>query len=132
MGGVESADMRLRRKEVLEAYPYLELGDIRAALSYAAWRLEELEVKITPLEAPPRYEPLASSGCDSAEAGYPRMSCTVILVPRKVGLPLRKAGRCGCTPGISYSRGTGRGSADQGKVQAFNNRLQRSETASFT
>ena len=34
-------------EEVLEAYPYLEMGDIRAALSYAAWRLEELEVKIT-------------------------------------------------------------------------------------
>ncbi len=33
-------------EEVLEAYPYLESGDIRAALSYAAWRLEELEVKI--------------------------------------------------------------------------------------
>lgn len=34
--------------EILEAYPYLEPGDIRAALSYAAWRLEELEVTITP------------------------------------------------------------------------------------
>lgn len=34
-------------KEVLEAYPYLELADIREALSYAAWRLEELEVAIT-------------------------------------------------------------------------------------
>jgi uncharacterized protein (DUF433 family) len=35
-------------EEILEAYPYLEPGDIRAALSYAAWRLEEQEVKITP------------------------------------------------------------------------------------
>ena len=35
-------------EEILEAYPYLEPGDIRAALSYAAWRLEELEVTITP------------------------------------------------------------------------------------
>jgi len=35
-------------EEILEAYPYLESGDIRAALSYAAWRLEELEVTITP------------------------------------------------------------------------------------
>jgi uncharacterized protein (DUF433 family) len=34
-------------EEVLEACPYLEMGDIGAALSYAAWRLEELEVKIT-------------------------------------------------------------------------------------
>lgn len=33
--------------EILEAYPYLEPGDIRAALSYAAWRLEELEVTIS-------------------------------------------------------------------------------------
>ena len=32
--------------EILEAYPYLELDDIREALSYAAWRLEELEVPI--------------------------------------------------------------------------------------
>jgi uncharacterized protein (DUF433 family) len=35
-------------EEILKAYPYLEPGDIRAALSYAAWRLEELEVEITP------------------------------------------------------------------------------------
>ncbi len=34
-------------EELLEAYHYLEAGDIRAALSYAAWRLEELEVPIT-------------------------------------------------------------------------------------
>lgn len=33
-------------KEILEAYPYLEPGDIRAALSYAAWRLEEFEMPI--------------------------------------------------------------------------------------
>jgi uncharacterized protein (DUF433 family) len=37
-----------REDEILEAYPYLEPGDIRAALSYAAWRLEELEVTISP------------------------------------------------------------------------------------
>lgn len=34
-------------EEILKAYPYLEPGDIRAALSYAAWRLEELEVTVT-------------------------------------------------------------------------------------
>lgn len=33
-------------EEILEAYPYLELEDIRAALSYASWRLEELELPI--------------------------------------------------------------------------------------
>ena len=36
-------------KAVLEAYPYLESEDIRAALRYAAWRLEELEVEIAPV-----------------------------------------------------------------------------------
>ena len=29
--------------EILAAYPYLEQEDIRAALSYAAWRVEEIE-----------------------------------------------------------------------------------------
>jgi uncharacterized protein (DUF433 family) len=33
-------------QEILEAYPYLEPGDVHEALSYAAWRLEELEVPI--------------------------------------------------------------------------------------
>lgn len=31
-------------EDVLRAYPYLEEEDIRAALSYAAWRTEEVEV----------------------------------------------------------------------------------------
>ena len=31
------------RDRILEAYPYLEPDDIDAALSYAAWRLEERE-----------------------------------------------------------------------------------------
>ena len=30
-------------EEILLAYPYLEADDIRAALSYAAWRTEEVE-----------------------------------------------------------------------------------------
>ena len=30
--------------EILAAYPYLEEEDIREALSYAAWRSEEIEV----------------------------------------------------------------------------------------
>jgi uncharacterized protein (DUF433 family) len=34
-------------EEVLEAYPYLEPDDIRAALSYAAWRTEEVELPLT-------------------------------------------------------------------------------------
>lgn len=34
--------------EILEAYPYLESGEFRAALGYAAGRLEDLEVKIIP------------------------------------------------------------------------------------
>lgn len=32
--------------EILEAYPYLEREDIRAALSYATWRVEEREVAV--------------------------------------------------------------------------------------
>ena len=35
--------------EILSAYPYLEDEDIRQALAYAAWRVEEIEV---PLPAP--------------------------------------------------------------------------------
>ena len=35
------------REEVLEAYPYLEADDIQAALSYAAWRSEEVELPLT-------------------------------------------------------------------------------------
>lgn len=32
--------------EVLAAYPYLEREDIQAALSYAAWRAEEVELPL--------------------------------------------------------------------------------------
>jgi uncharacterized protein (DUF433 family) len=32
--------------QILAAYPYLEEEDIRQALSYAAWRVEEIEVPI--------------------------------------------------------------------------------------
>jgi uncharacterized protein (DUF433 family) len=32
--------------EVLAAYPYLEPDDLRAALAYAAWRSEEIEVQV--------------------------------------------------------------------------------------
>jgi uncharacterized protein (DUF433 family) len=32
--------------EILELYPYLEEGDIRAALSYAAWRAEEHDLPL--------------------------------------------------------------------------------------
>ena len=34
-------------EEILQAYPYLEAEDIRAALSYAAWRTEEVERPLT-------------------------------------------------------------------------------------
>jgi uncharacterized protein (DUF433 family) len=33
--------------EVLSAYPYLEKDDVQAALSYAAWRAEEVELPLT-------------------------------------------------------------------------------------
>ena len=34
-------------QEILAAYPYLEEEDLRAALSYAAWRVEETEVPLS-------------------------------------------------------------------------------------
>jgi uncharacterized protein (DUF433 family) len=36
------------REEILREYPYLEPGDIAEALSYAAWRAEEIEVPLSP------------------------------------------------------------------------------------
>ena len=33
--------------EILKAYPYLERDDIREALAYAAWRVEEIEVPLS-------------------------------------------------------------------------------------
>ncbi len=32
--------------EILAAYPYLEEEDIRQALAYAAWRVEEIELAL--------------------------------------------------------------------------------------
>lgn len=32
--------------EILELYPYLEPADIQQALAYAAWRVEEVEVRV--------------------------------------------------------------------------------------
>jgi len=34
------------QEQILHAYPYLEVEDIRAALSYAAWRTEEVELPL--------------------------------------------------------------------------------------
>jgi uncharacterized protein (DUF433 family) len=34
--------------EILQAYPYLEPDDLREALAYAAWRLEEAEIPLAP------------------------------------------------------------------------------------
>lgn len=33
-------------EEILKAYPYLEKEDLDEALSYAAWRVEEIEVPL--------------------------------------------------------------------------------------
>lgn len=33
-------------EDILKAYPYLEAEDIREALSYASWRLEEFESRV--------------------------------------------------------------------------------------
>jgi uncharacterized protein (DUF433 family) len=35
-------------QEIIKAYPYLEEADIYEALSYAAWRAEEVEIPLTP------------------------------------------------------------------------------------
>ena len=34
-------------EEILRLYPYLEPDDIREALSYAAWRVEEIDVPLS-------------------------------------------------------------------------------------
>ena len=34
------------REEILKLYPYLEPEDIDAALAYAAWRVEEIDVPL--------------------------------------------------------------------------------------
>ncbi len=51
VGLVASGRSILRRRgfaneEILQAYPYLEAADIYEALSYAAWRVEEIEVPL--------------------------------------------------------------------------------------
>jgi uncharacterized protein (DUF433 family) len=33
---------------ILDAYPYLDADDITAALTYAAWRVQEVEVELEP------------------------------------------------------------------------------------
>ena len=37
------------REEILQLYPYLEPEDIDEALAYAAWRVEEVELPLTPV-----------------------------------------------------------------------------------
>jgi uncharacterized protein (DUF433 family) len=34
-------------ERILQAYPYLESEDIRQALAYATWRVEEIEVPLS-------------------------------------------------------------------------------------
>ena len=36
------------REEILRLYPYLEDADVGQALSYAAWRAEEVELPVQP------------------------------------------------------------------------------------
>ena len=36
------------KEEILRLYPYLEGEDIDQALTYAAWRVEEIEVPLNP------------------------------------------------------------------------------------
>ncbi|MCH8292585.1 DUF433 domain-containing protein [Candidatus Poribacteria bacterium] len=37
--------------DILKAYPYLEAEDIREALTYAAWRTQEIELPLVAYEA---------------------------------------------------------------------------------
>jgi uncharacterized protein (DUF433 family) len=37
------------REEILKLYPYLEDADIAEALSYAAWRAEEIGLPLLPV-----------------------------------------------------------------------------------
>ncbi|MGB3692292.1 MAG: DUF433 domain-containing protein [Spirulinaceae cyanobacterium] len=34
-------------EEILQAYPYLELQDLKESLAYAAWRVEEIEIPLS-------------------------------------------------------------------------------------
>ncbi|RME38921.1 MAG: DUF433 domain-containing protein [Thermoflexia bacterium] len=43
-------------QQILEAYPYLEEEDIRAALAYAAWRSEEAELPLVVVPAQPEQK----------------------------------------------------------------------------
>ena len=43
--GLIAADHSI--EEVLEAYPYLQREDVLAALAYAAWRSEEVELDLS-------------------------------------------------------------------------------------
>lgn len=36
------------KDEILKLYPYLETEDIDQALSYAAWRVEEIDIPLRP------------------------------------------------------------------------------------
>jgi len=35
-------------RDILKAYPYLEEDDVREALTYAAWRSEEIDLPLVP------------------------------------------------------------------------------------
>jgi hypothetical protein len=39
-----ASDVLARIDEILREYPYLEKDDIQAALAYAAWRSDEIEL----------------------------------------------------------------------------------------
>jgi uncharacterized protein (DUF433 family) len=53
-------------EEILAAYPYLERSDIYEALSYAAWRAEEIDLPLT-LFATKLSEALFSQVWDNSE-----------------------------------------------------------------
>ena len=46
-------------EDILKAYPYVEEEDIRQALTYAAWRVEEIELPLDIYENTGCYEPIS-------------------------------------------------------------------------
>ena len=50
------------QQALLSLYPYLSVGDIAAALEYAAWRSQEQDLPMLTDEVPDRHESVASVG----------------------------------------------------------------------
>lgn len=63
--------------EILGAYPYLELADLRAALAYAAWRSEERELPLATGDATPTGHESVPGSVSAIDGGGPCGSALV-------------------------------------------------------